>query len=85
MALADLTVKEPEVYNYIQDMQASVLQSRLSRDAGLPSHKKPRHEDPRLLGPISGVSPLSTEELLSTQISRDPSTDLVVVGTHLCA
>ncbi|KAL1005547.1 hypothetical protein UPYG_G00060520 [Umbra pygmaea] len=64
------TIKSEKTYHYIRDLQSAILETRLQSDKGMPRTRKQRTDDPRRLGPLSGVPPPTTQELLQTQISR---------------
>ena len=57
-------------YGYIPDLQRAIHRSRITSGRGMPRVRSQRPEDPRQYGLLCGVSPLSTEELLQTQVSR---------------
>lgn len=63
------TVKENKDYAYIPELQTRILGKRMT-SGGLPKRRSVRPDDPRLLGPLSGIVPPSTAELVQTQLRR---------------
>ena len=64
------TVKEAKDYSYISDLQKNILEKRLSSSKGLPKRRNIQPNDPRALGPLSGIVPPPTAELVETQRRR---------------
>lgn len=64
------TVKEAKNYSYIPDLQTKILHIRLHSTGGLPRKRSFRAEDPRFLGPLSGILPPPTAELVQSQVRR---------------
>uniref|UniRef100_A0A1A8IKB3 Si:dkeyp-30e7.2 n=1 Tax=Nothobranchius kuhntae TaxID=321403 RepID=A0A1A8IKB3_NOTKU len=64
------TVKETKDYGYIPELQTRILEKRLSSAGGLPKRRSIQADDPRALGPLSGISPPPTAELVQTQQRR---------------
>lgn len=63
-------MKEAKDYKYIPELQTQILQKRLSSTGGLPRRRSIQPEDPRALGPLSGIIPPPTAELVRTQLRR---------------
>ncbi|XP_038136201.1 uncharacterized protein LOC119780282 [Cyprinodon tularosa] len=57
-------------YSYIDDLQRTILRRRLAATRGMADPRPSRPDDPRRLGPLSGVPAPTTQELLLKQVSR---------------
>ncbi|KAK7131754.1 hypothetical protein R3I93_018348 [Phoxinus phoxinus] len=64
------TVKVAKDYSYIPDLQIKILGLRLQSARGLPRKRSYRPDDPRFLGPLSGIVPPPTADLVQSQVHR---------------
>ncbi|XP_077363165.1 uncharacterized protein LOC144007387 [Festucalex cinctus] len=64
------TVKTKKDYNYIPQLQAKILETRLLSTGGLPRIRTRRPNDPRHLGLLPGIVPPPTAELAQFQVPR---------------
>lgn len=65
-----VTVKTSKDYSYIPELQRRILGKRLSSDMGLPKRRSLQADDPRAVGPLSGIVPPPTAELVEEQLHR---------------
>ena len=63
------TLKEHKTYGYIPELQASIVERRLS-SGGLPRKRNLRPTDPRRLGLVARFPAPSIEELVRMQMKR---------------
>nr|XP_054591704.1 uncharacterized protein LOC107377186 isoform X1 [Nothobranchius furzeri] len=78
------TVKETKDYGYIPELQTRILEKRLSSAGGLPKRRSVQADDPRALGPLSGISPPPTAELVQTQQRRGQVVIITKSPLHFC-
>ncbi|XP_030268504.1 uncharacterized protein LOC115579134 [Sparus aurata] len=57
-------------YCYISELQARILNRRVTSGVGMPRKRTLRPDDPRQLGVVAPIPPPPTSELVRTQVSR---------------
>ncbi|KAK7155158.1 hypothetical protein R3I93_009950 [Phoxinus phoxinus] len=63
-------LKSEKTYKYISELQAKILNQRLTSGVGMPRRRSLRPNDPRTRGVVPPVPPPPISELMQTQVSR---------------